>query len=143
MSSLSELTGLFVSALLSATLLPGSSEVLLVALLAGGGDPWLLGAVATVGNTLGSCITYAMGRGLTAAASRSRASWLPNEVKQQRAERLFQRYGLPSLLLAWLPVIGDAIALAAGVLRVPLALFIPLVALGKAARYAVLILIAS
>jgi len=126
--------GLFVSAFLSATLLPGSSEALLLLRL-GDGAAWLpLVATATLGNLLGSLLTYAMGRlGNTALHRR----WLRiSEADLQRAERWFTRWGLPSLLLAWLPVIGDPLCLLAGLLRVRPAPFVVLVAAGKLARYA-------
>lgn len=138
-----ELVGLFVSALLSATVLPGSSEVVLVALIAGGAPPWASGVVATIGNTLGSLITYLLGLGLISLSSRFHARWRPDERRLARAEAWFSRFGVWTLLLAWLPVIGDALALIAGALRVRPAVFLVLVALGKALRYAVIIVFAQ
>lgn len=143
MTALAELASLFISALLSATLLPGSSELLLIALAERNQATMLLWATATAGNTLGSCITYAMGRGITAAASSRRARWLPSPERQAKAEATFARYGLWSLLLAWLPVVGDGLALVAGVLRVQPMLFTVLVGIGKGARYAVLLALLS
>ena len=124
---------LFTSALLSATLLPGSSEALLLFRLSEG-HAWLpLVLVATAGNLLGSLLTYGMGRaGNTALHSR----WLrirENDVR--RAESWFSRWGQPSLLLAWLPIVGDPLCLVAGLLRVRLVFFIVLVGVGKLARY--------
>ena len=127
---------LFVSAFLSATLLPGSSEALLLVRL-GEGHPWLPAVVtATAGNLLGSLLTYGMGRaGNTALHSR----WLRIDVREvARAEAWFRRWGRPSLLLAWLPVVGDPLCLVAGLLRVRLASFAVLVGVGKLARYAFL-----
>lgn len=143
MSTFSELAGLFVSGLLSATLLPGSSEALLLALLASGGSAGALWASATLGNTLGSCVNYALGRGLAGWAGKKRPAWLPSEHRQNQAEAWFNRYGVWTLLLAWLPVIGDAIPLVAGALKVRLTLFVLLVAVGKGARYAALIAFAD
>lgn len=127
--------GLFGSAFLSATLLPGSSEVALLALLAiGRGDPVTLILVATVGNVLGSIVNWAMGRFLAHFRHRP---WFPvNPRSYDRAIAWYQRYGLWSLLLSWLPIVGDPLTVVAGALRVDIRWFIALVTLGKAARYA-------
>ncbi len=125
---------LFVSALVSATLLPGGSEALLAYRLHQGGDAMTLVAVATAGNVLGSLVTWGMGRLGNEALHRR---WLRiDEVALARAERWFARLGRPVLLLTWLPVVGDPLCLAAGLLRMPLGGFLPLVALGKGGRYA-------
>jgi len=128
------LFGLFASAFLSATLLPGSSEVALIALLAlGKHDPWLLVAVATVGNVLGSVVNWVLGRWF---AHYSGKRWFPiDEKAYARAVGWYNRFGVWSLLLAWLPVIGDPLTAVAGALRVPLLRFVVLVTIGKAARY--------
>ena len=126
---------LFGSALLSSTLFPGGSEALLLYRPHGGADPLASVATATAGNVLGSLVTYAMGRyGRAALARRGSAA----ERRVARAERGFARFGRPVLLLAWLPVVGDALCLVAGVLRVGVASFVVLVTLGKLARYAAL-----
>ena len=126
---------LFGSALLSSTLFPGGSEALLIYRLNQGADPLVSIATATAGNVLGSLITYAMGRfGRQAVRRRSEKT----EQHVARAERWFVRFGRPSLLLAWLPVIGDPLCLVAGVLRVGVGGFLLLVTLGKLARYAAL-----
>ncbi|MGD2118905.1 MAG: YqaA family protein [Chromatiales bacterium] len=128
---------LFFSALLSATLLPGSSEVLLLYLLEQGANAWSLLFSATLGNLLGSIITYLMGR---AGNSAVHNKWLRiDEAALQRAERWFGRWGLPTLLLAWMPVIGDPLCLLAGLLRVPPVWFVLLVGIGKAGRYSFLL----
>lgn len=127
---------LFFSALISSTLLPGGSEVLLLYKLHDGGNPVALVLTATVGNVLGSLITYGMGRLGNEAAHRK---WLRMSEKDvARAERWFGRYGQPSLLFAWLPVVGDPLCLVAGLLRSPLVWFLVLVTIGKLARYAFL-----
>lgn len=127
---------LFISASISSTLFPGGSEAVLLVRLNEGGDPMALVIIATVGNVLGSLITYAMGR-LGNKAIHKR--WLRmDEAKVARAEDWFTKYGMPSLLLAWLPVVGDPLCLAAGLLRSHVGLFLLLVTIGKAARYAVL-----
>lgn len=127
---------LFFSALVSATLFPGGSEALLLYRLNQGGDAVVLLLVATCGNVLGSLITYGMGRlGNTAMHQK----WLRmSETQLQRGERWFGRYGKPALLLAWLPVVGDPLCLAAGLLRSGLISFLALVTLGKLARYTAL-----
>lgn len=126
---------LFGSALLSSTLFPGGSEALLLYRLHQGADPWTSVLTATAGNVLGSLITYGMGRfGRKAVQRRSEKT----DQHITRAERWFNRFGRPSLLLAWLPVVGDPLCLVAGVLRVSVASFLLLVTLGKLARYAAL-----
>lgn len=127
---------LFFSALLSATLLPGSSEALLLYQLSQGGAVPPLVLSATAGNLLGSLITYGMGRAGNSALHRR---WLGIDEQQlARAERWFGRWGRPSLLLAWLPVVGDPLCLVAGLLRAPWIWFLVLVGIGKLARYAFL-----
>ena len=126
---------LFGSALLSSTLFPGGSEALLLYRLHQGADPFASVLTATAGNVLGSLITYGMGRfGRQAMQRRSEKT----DQHIARAERWFKRFGRPSLLLAWLPIVGDPLCLVAGVLRVGVPIFLLLVTLGKLARYAVL-----
>ncbi|OYW36836.1 MAG: hypothetical protein B7Z35_11590 [Hydrogenophilales bacterium 12-61-10] len=125
---------LFGSALLSSTLFPGGSEALLLYRLHHGADPLASVLTATAGNVLGSLITYAMGRFGRQAMRRNEKA----ERQVARAERWFARFGRPSLLMAWLPVVGDPLCLVAGVLRVGVGSFLLLVTLGKLARYAVL-----
>ncbi|WP_210402947.1 YqaA family protein [Thalassospira sp. MCCC 1A01428] len=127
--------GLFLSAFTSATLLPGSSEAVLAALVgAGNHDVRLLVMVATLGNVAGSLVNWLLGL----AIERFRhARWFPvSERDYQRSCAWFSRFGLWALLFAWLPVIGDPITLVAGAMRVRFLPFIILVTLGKAARYA-------
>lgn len=133
------LAGLFLSALAAATLLPGGSEVVLGAMLASGRwDPVMLVTIATAGNVLGSTINWAIGRFL---AERREARWFPvSSAALDRAEARFKRYGLPVLLLSWVPVIGDPLTLIAGLLRVRLVPFLLFVGAGKAARYGVIAL---
>jgi len=127
---------LFFSALISSTLFPGGSEALLLYRLHEGGSAVSLMMIATVGNVLGSIITYAMGRLGSEAIHKK---WLRmDEQKIARAEGWFGRYGQPSLLLAWLPIVGDPLCLVAGLLRSPFIWFVVLVSVGKLARYALL-----
>ena len=130
--------GLFLSALASATLLPGSSEAILLALLAAGqGDAVFLVVVATTGNVFGSFVNWTVGRYLAHLRDRP---WFPvGPEAYSRAKNWVDRYGVWSLLLSWVPVIGDPLTLAAGLLRVPLLPFLLLVTIGKASRYLALL----
>lgn len=130
--------GLFISAITSATLLPGSSEGVLLTLLAtGGSDPIALVAVATAGNVLGSLATWALGRYFAHLRHRP---WFPvGSAAYDRAQGWVRRFGIWSLLLSWVPVFGDPLTLAAGLLRVPLLPFLVLITLGKAGRYVALL----
>lgn len=129
---------LFASAFLAATLLPASSELILLGLLAAGrGEPVLLIIVATVGNTAGSVVNWAIGRGVEVFHNRR---WFPvSRERYEQAVSLFKRYGVWTLLFAWLPIIGDALTVAAGAARVGLWRFVALVGLGKAARYVAIV----
>lgn len=131
---------LFITGFIAATLFPASSELLLLALLQQGYQPFLLWLVATTGNMLGSCVNWWLGKQLRRFQHKR---WFPvSEPQLARAERLFLRYGRWSLLLSWLPIIGDPLTMVAGVLKVPFPIFLLLVALGKALRYGILILLA-
>ena len=134
------LLALAVAAFLAATPLPGNSEVVFLGLQAAGWPVLALVAVASVANTLGSCVTYAIGR--AAETFRSRR-WFPlTPDRLARAQGWWHRWGLWSLLLSWAPG-GDVLVALAGLMRVPLPLFLVLVALAKTARYAVLALAAA
>lgn len=126
--------GLFLSAFLAATLLPLSSEAVLAVLSqARGFDAVLLLAVATLGNTLGAAVNWTLGRYCLKWRDKR---WFPiSRVQLDRAGSWFRRYGLWSLMFAWLPIVGDPLTFAAGVLRVGLLPFLVLVGLGKGARY--------
>lgn len=120
------LAGLAISAFLSSTLLPGSSELVLAAFVALRPDQhWPAVAVATLANTLGGMTSYAIGR------------MLPASRQRPRALRLAQRHGVAVLLLSWLPVVGDALCVASGWLRHNAAAAALAMATGKLARYIV------
>ncbi|GAB2788427.1 YqaA family protein [Halomonas shantousis] len=130
--------GLFVSSFVAASLLPFYSEVALVGLAHAGYDAFALLAVATAGNTLGAALNWVMGRYLEQYKERR---WFPFKPhKLGRAQHWFNRFGVWSLLLAWLPVGGDALTFIAGLMRVSFPLFFVLTAIGKGARYAVILL---
>ncbi len=126
--------GLFLSAFLSATLLPGSSEALLTGLVvAGQGAPWLLLTAAVTGNVLGSLVNWVCGRFLAAFRDRT---WFPVSPRRYaQAAGWFERYGVWSLLFAWAPVVGDPLTVIAGALRVGFLPFLLLVTVGKVVRY--------
>lgn len=135
MDALTAYASLFTAAFFSATILPASSEVVLVMLALGGKlDLTVLLLVATVGNTAGSVVGWIMGRWFARFSGRR---WFPASPAQlERASGWFRRYGIWALALVWLPIIGDALTIVAGVLRVNLGIFVALAGLGKALRYA-------
>lgn len=135
MIALSSYGLLLLSAFLSATLLPGASEAVLLGLLAAGqGSAWALIAVASVGNIAGAVVNWALGRSVLLLQDRP---WFPlKDATNARAQAWFARYGLWSLLLSWVPVIGDPLTLIAGVMKVRFVPFLLLVSIGKVARYA-------
>lgn len=136
-AGLAALAGLFVSAFGAATLLPLQSEAVLVSLLLLGKQPaWLLLAVATAGNVLGSVLNWLLGRSIERFRTRR---WFPlKEEPLQRAQAAYHRYGRWSLLLSWMPVIGDPLTVVAGVMREPLKSFVAIVLVAKLGRYLVL-----
>jgi membrane protein YqaA with SNARE-associated domain len=137
MIDLSTYLGLFAIAFVAATILPAQSEAALVALLAAGTQsPVLLVAVASAGNVLGAVVNWALGRGVERFRDRK---WFPVKPAQlDRATGWYRRWGRWSLLLSWAPVGGDALTVAAGVLREPLWSFLLLVGVAKTLRYVAL-----
>lgn len=104
------LLSLFASSFLSATLLPGNSEVVLVALLVSGvSHPWVLVLTATMGNSLGGLTNVILGRFFPL---RKTSRW------QEKATGWLRRYGAVTLLLSWMPVVGDLLCLLAGWMRI-------------------------
>lgn len=141
MADLTAYTGLFLAALLAATLFPAQSEVGLATLIMSGDYTIsLLIIIATLGNVLGSVVNWLMGRGVERFANRK---WFPiTPAQMAKAKRRYHRYGRWSLLMSWAPLIGDPLTLVAGVLREPLGSFLVLVTLAKGVRYVVVALIA-
>ena len=125
---------LFAISFLAATILPFSSELTLAGLIATSDyDNLLLLIAASFGNVLGSVVNWALGsysRNLTTK------KWFPfKETQIERSSKWFRKFGKWSLLFAWVPVVGDPLTLAAGILRVKFIDFIILVAIGKVSRY--------
>ena len=123
MTETASLLSLFLGSFFAATLLPGGSEAVLFGVLKSYPETlWPALLIATAGNTLGGMVSFGMG-------------WLLPQTQQLKHVEKLRRYGTPALLLAWVPLIGDALCLAAGWLRLnwwQAALFM---ALGKFARY--------
>jgi membrane protein YqaA with SNARE-associated domain len=127
------LAALFLAAFVSATLLPANSELVLLAVLNAHPDRAVAAiALATLGNTLGGLATYGVGRLLP-----------PGRAHSQRLVAHLRRYGAWSLVLAWVPIVGDALCAAAGWLRVPAMAAAAAMAAGKLARYLVVAQLAS
>jgi membrane protein YqaA with SNARE-associated domain len=132
------LAGLFLLAFSAATLLPGGSEVGLLAMSAMStySDMTLL-AVASVGNILGSVLNYWLGR---AALRYQERKWFPvSPALLVKSQGWCSRWGQWAVLLAWVPIIGDPITVAAGVMRMNFARFLFLVTLSKTLRYMVVL----
>jgi membrane protein YqaA with SNARE-associated domain len=134
MTHVAEYLGLFGAAFLSATVFPFQSEVILFGMLmAEHYQVLLLVLVASLGNTIGSCVNWFLGRFIAHFEDRR---WFPvSKDKVARAERWYHRYGRWSLLLSWVPIIGDPLTIVAGVLREPFPVFLALVSVAKTARY--------
>jgi membrane protein YqaA with SNARE-associated domain len=139
-NTLLTLAGLFGVAFAAASLLPGQSEALLVGLLvAGKVQPLLLVAVASAGNTLGATLNWWLGMRIERYRDRR---WFPaSPAALERARVQYHRYGRWSLLLSWMPLIGDPLTLAAGLMREPLGSFLALVAVAKTVRYVALAIV--
>lgn len=137
MNDLSAYGALFASAFLAATIFPAQSEAVLAAMLMSGEQPaGVLIAVASVGNVLGASLNWALGRGVERFKDRP---WFPAKGEAlTRAQRWYQRYGKWSLLLSWVPFVGDPLTVVAGIMRERFGVFLALVSLAKVGRYLVL-----
>ena len=130
---------LFLSAFGAATIVPFYSEIAYIGMLEQGFAPIWVWLVATAGNTLGAAVNWILGRFLTRFETRRWFPFKPDSL--HRSQAWFQKYGVWSLLFAWLPIVGDALTFVAGVMRVRFELFFILTAIGKGARYAAVYLI--
>jgi membrane protein YqaA with SNARE-associated domain len=117
--------------------LPAQSEAVLAGLLLLGHQPaWTLVLIASVGNVLGACVNWLLGRYLEHFRARR---WFPvSPARLSSAQRLYHRYGRWLLLASWVPIIGDPITVVAGLMRESLGVFVTIVAIAKTARYVVL-----
>lgn len=142
MTQLAELAALFAVAFLAATIFPAQSELLLAGLVLADRHPvWALVGIASVGNVSGSIVNWVLGRFIARFEGRR---WFPISREQvARAERWYQRWGKWSLLLSWMPIIGDPLTVVAGVLREPLPMFVVLVTIAKLGRYIAVALLAG
>jgi membrane protein YqaA with SNARE-associated domain len=133
MGDIAAYAGLFLAAFVAATVLPMQSEAALAGLLLTDYSPPLVVAVASTGNVLGSVVNWLLGRGIERFRDRR---WFPASPSAlERAQAWYRRYGKWSLLLSWVPVVGDPLTVVAGVLREPLPVFLLLVAIAKVGRY--------
>ena len=125
---------LFIISFLAATILPFSSELTLAGLIATSSyDNLLLLIVASLGNILGSVVNWILG---FYSRNLSKKKWFPFKDQQiKKFTSWFNRFGKWSLLFAWVPIIGDPLTVAAGLLRVKFVEFLTFVAIGKAGRY--------
>ncbi len=132
---------LALTAFLAATVLPFSSEVVLVPMLLGGHNAFGLWVAATAGNTMGAVVNWVLGRLVLRFRTRT---WFPVSARRlDRAQNWFQRWGIWALLFTWLPVGGDALTFVAGLMRVKFWVFALLTGVGKGARYAVVVWLAD
>lgn len=128
------LWGMFVAAFLAGSILPFSSEAVMVALLAVGISPWLLLLYASVGNSLGGVTCYYIGRLTT--PERVQRFFRINPRHMERARRLVLRWGALMGFFCWVPILGDAILVTLGIMRSnPLVTNLMMV-LGRTLRYA-------
>ena len=125
---------LFLSAFGAATLLPLQSEAVLVGLLIQAEHSALiLIAVASLGNILGSCVNWYLGLKIEQFKDKK---WFPvSEVKLNQAQNIYHKYGFWSLLLSWVPNIGDPITLIAGLMKENFIRFLWVVSIAKIGRY--------
>ena len=131
---------LFIISFLAATILPLSSELVLsTMLLTDSFDKYLLLVVASFGNILGSSVNWYLGKKILIFKDKK---WFPaNEKQIAKGEIYFKKYGIWSLLLAWVPIIGDPLTIVAGILRVKFFTFLLLISISKISRYIFLIFI--
>jgi membrane protein YqaA with SNARE-associated domain len=122
---------LFAWSFAAATILPLASEVPLAIEVARRGSWAVPVAVATLGNVLGACTTYALARFAVSKAPEP-------SPRLERAARWVARYGPPALILSWVPLIGDVLVAVAGATQMPVVPFVAWTTVGKAARYAAL-----
>ena len=129
---------LFFISFVSATLLPGSSEIALFGMLSlGTYNKFLLLLFASIGNILGSCVNWYLGIHVLRFQSKK---WFPfSSAQMNKYSNLFKKYGAWSLLFSWAPIIGDPLTFVSGVFKTNFIKFLILVSVGKVTRYIVVI----
>ncbi|MGZ5280497.1 MAG: YqaA family protein [Pseudobdellovibrionaceae bacterium] len=142
MSQLGMYFSLFFVSFVAATLFPAQSEVLLAKMVIDHQYEWrVLVLIASVGNVLGSVVNWALGRYFVQFSDRK---WFPVKPHQMRRyETLYRKYGRWSLLLSWMPFVGDPLTVMAGILKEPLHVFVVLVSVAKISRYLVVVFVAN
>ncbi len=133
--------GLFIGSFLASTVLPFSSDALLIAMLLAGGDTVLSLAAATLGNSLGGVTTYYIGY-------LGRWEWIERylHISRENLERQSQRikkYGSLIALMSWVPILGDVVTVALGFYRVNFLSSAIYMFIGRAARFIVWAMIFS
>ena len=119
---------------LAATILPLSSELVLVSQLqTNEHNSFMLIATASLGNISGSIFNWLLGFYLFKYIKKKCFPFKENQVNT--AARRFRKFGVWSLLFAWVPIIGDPLTFVAGILRINFLLFLVLVTVGKISRY--------
>lgn len=129
--------GMFIAAFLAGSFMPFSSEVVMLALLASGLQPWPLVVYGTVGNVLGSVFNYTIGR-------MGRLDWIEHylhvsESKLRRTQRLMAGHGALMGFFSFLPVLGSVITIVLGLMRANIPLSFFSISLGKFLRYLFLV----
>ena len=140
MSDFLDLIFLFLSSFLAATIFPAQSELVLASLnIANNHDKFLLVTIATIGNVLGALVNWFIGYYLIKFKDKK---WFPIQKRKiDKYSRFYQKWGVWSLLLAWMPIIGDPLTVIAGIFRTNIWLFLILVTIGKLSRYLFIIFI--
>jgi len=130
----SELVTLFISGFISSTLLPGGSELLLIYYINNNPElSWYYFVAVAVGNSLGAVVTYLMGYYFSWGREKA-------QEKHHKAVVFCRRYGVYTLLLSWLPVVGDLLPLVAGWLKLTFFKSLLFIVSGKALRYAMILI---
>lgn len=129
---------MFIAALLSGTILPFSSEAVMVGLLAVGVSPWALLFAGSVGNIIGGSTCYYVGRCTTPERIQKIFGIKPKNM--ERARRLVERWGVWIGFFCWIAVLGDAILVTLGIMRSNAPLTLATMAIGKTVRYLVILL---
>ncbi|MDB2550886.1 DedA family protein [Rickettsiales bacterium] len=129
-----DLVLLFLSAFFAATIFPAGSEIMLAYLVVlQNHDPYLLLIIATIGNVLGSITNYILGYYLI--KFKNNRFFTIKDKKIKKYSKIYQKWGIYSLLFAWLPIVGDPLTLISGIFKTNIWTFLLLVTIGKAARY--------